>query len=989
MTLRIYGDLALQNRSALKLLDASNGYSVQLKAPASLSQDTTFQLPSSLGQNNQVMVTDANGQFSFSFLADANVASNAAISLSKLAALTVSKALVSDSNGVITASAVTATEMGYLAGVTSSVQTQLDSEASARAAAVSAEESARQTADQGLQSAIDTEVSDRQAAVLAEQNAREAADEDLQDQIDSLNSDSSAAVAAEQAAREAADSNLQGQIDTEKGRVDAILLAADADKDSFAEIVSLINSVDTTNDSAFASYVLSNDAALAAETAARQSAVSSEASARQSADSTLQSNIDAEVTARQNAVSAEATARQNADTALQANIDALTVDDMTDVSTASKADGDLFQWDSSESKWKNVAPLTEASTSTVVVPGSETILTSFTATTDYNDGSGAALGTTYRPTSNVTVSKFGLKFGRTGNLTQTVTAKIYEVASQIVTGHSFSYNPANFTLLGTSTNSLSPSDIALYPAAAQMEYFTFNNVQLNQNGYYLIWVEVDGVPLGTTTVNYLAPTYAVGYFLDNHYKQSQTDAQIAGDFNLTAGYEIYTGGAGSSSTVADVGVIKTNSDGMLDDSFLGYDVDFGGHKLQGVSAPTSGTDAANKTYVDGEVSSEASARQAADSSLQSSLNQEISDRQSAVSAEASARQSAISAEQSAREAADSNLQDQIDALDSANGAALTQEISDRQAGDDALDARLDVLEGSDSTEGSVAKAEKDAKDYADSIMATEQSARQAADTTLQSNIDTEKARIDAILLASDADKDSFAEIVQLINSVDTTNDSAFAAYVLSNDAALAQEVSDRQAAVSSEQSAREAADSAMDARLDVLEGSDSTEGSVAKAEKDAKDHADSIVASEQSAREAADDAMDARLDVLEGSDTTEGSVAKAEKDAKDYTDSEVASEAAARAAADSAEQTARENADTAIYTYIDGHKFKADWVTGDGTSKTVTHSMGTKDVMIQVFDKADGSSLTMDMIRATDNTVTVTSTEAPGASGWRILILKV
>jgi len=64
---------------------------------------------------------------------------------------------------------------------------------------------------------------------------------------------------------------------------------------------------------------------------------------------------------------------------------------------------------------------------------------------------------------------------------------------------------------------------------------------------------------------------------------------------------------------------------------------------------------------------------------------------------------------------------------------------------------------------------------------------------LQGQIDTEKGRIDAILSASEADKDSFAEIVQLINSVDTSNDQAFASYVLSNDAALAQEVSDRQA----------------------------------------------------------------------------------------------------------------------------------------------------------------------------------------------------
>jgi hypothetical protein len=49
-------------------------------------------------------------------------------------------------------------------------------------------------------------------------------------------------------------SSLDSRILTEKNRVDAILLASDADKDSFTEIVSLINSVDTTNDQTFASF---------------------------------------------------------------------------------------------------------------------------------------------------------------------------------------------------------------------------------------------------------------------------------------------------------------------------------------------------------------------------------------------------------------------------------------------------------------------------------------------------------------------------------------------------------------------------------------------------------------------------------------------------------------------------------------------------------------------------------------------------------------
>ena len=48
--------------------------------------------------------------------------------------------------------------------------------------------------------------------------------------------------------------SVDSRITTEKGRVDAILLAADADKDTFAEIVTLINSVDLSNDTSFASF---------------------------------------------------------------------------------------------------------------------------------------------------------------------------------------------------------------------------------------------------------------------------------------------------------------------------------------------------------------------------------------------------------------------------------------------------------------------------------------------------------------------------------------------------------------------------------------------------------------------------------------------------------------------------------------------------------------------------------------------------------------
>jgi len=59
-------------------------------------------------------------------IVNTSVAAGAAISLSKLAVLTASRALVADGAGVISVSSVTSTELGYLAGATSSLQTQMD-----------------------------------------------------------------------------------------------------------------------------------------------------------------------------------------------------------------------------------------------------------------------------------------------------------------------------------------------------------------------------------------------------------------------------------------------------------------------------------------------------------------------------------------------------------------------------------------------------------------------------------------------------------------------------------------------------------------------------------------------------------------------------------------------------------------------------------------------------------------------------------------------
>lgn len=64
-----------------------------------------------------------------------------------------------------------------------------------------------------------------------------------------------------------------------------------------------------------------------------------------------------------------------------------------------------------------------------------------------------------------------------------------------------------------------------------------------------------------------------------------------------------------------------------------------------------------------------------------------------------------------------------------------------------------------------------------------------------------------------------------------------------------------------------------------------------------------------------------------------------------------------------------------------------DWVTADGTSKTVSHSLGT-DVQVQIFDKSNGQMLFVDTIEVTATTVVLTASQAPGASGWRVTVQK-
>jgi len=101
---------------ALDKIDLGTNAKLNDSGIASANSTTTF--------INKSIDSDSN---TITNIADADIKSTAAIAFSKLADLTASRALVSDSNGDVSVSAVTSTELGYLDGVTSAIQTQLDS----------------------------------------------------------------------------------------------------------------------------------------------------------------------------------------------------------------------------------------------------------------------------------------------------------------------------------------------------------------------------------------------------------------------------------------------------------------------------------------------------------------------------------------------------------------------------------------------------------------------------------------------------------------------------------------------------------------------------------------------------------------------------------------------------------------------------------------------------------------------------------------------
>ena len=114
--------LAGASANGVSLVTAAN-YAAMITLLGAITASSTDTL------TNKTFNADGTGN-SITNIENADIKAAAAIALNKLAALTASELVVTDSNGFLTnATGVSATEAGYLNGVTSAIQTQINTKA--------------------------------------------------------------------------------------------------------------------------------------------------------------------------------------------------------------------------------------------------------------------------------------------------------------------------------------------------------------------------------------------------------------------------------------------------------------------------------------------------------------------------------------------------------------------------------------------------------------------------------------------------------------------------------------------------------------------------------------------------------------------------------------------------------------------------------------------------------------------------------------------
>ena len=75
--------------------------------------------------------------------------------------------------------------------------------------------------------------------------------------------------------------------------------------------------------------------------------------------------------------------------------------------------------------------------------------------------------------------------------------------------------------------------------------------------------------------------------------------------------------------------------------------------------------------------------------------------------------------------------------------------------------------------------------------------------------------------------------------------------------------------------------------------------------------------------------------------------------------------------------------------FVSLKKFSASIGDGSNTSYTVNHALGSRDVIVQLFDNSSYDTVIADVVRTDINNVTISFTVAPSTNDIRVLIQKI
>lgn len=81
--------------------------------------------------------------------------------------------------------------------------------------------------------------------------------------------------------------------------------------------------------------------------------------------------------------------------------------------------------------------------------------------------------------------------------------------------------------------------------------------------------------------------------------------------------------------------------------------------------------------------------------------------------------------------------------------------------------------------------------------------------------------------------------------------------------------------------------------------------------------------------------------------------------------------------------------DSAVQSIISSYRAVANVGDGTNTSYAITHGLGTRDVIVQVYDNASFETIYTDVARTSANVVTLTFATAPASNAYRVLISAV